>query len=362
MLTKAKTLIGLVNLAGPLSAAITVVLFWNDKPDTLEVVFINVVLIGGVLSAVHHAEVIAAYVGRAIGALILALAVTVIEVGLIVAIMLSSDGAASTLGRDTVFAAIMITCNGIVGFSIVIASLKNTTLSFNSEGSGAALSAITTIATLSLVLPVFTRGSAGPTFTFPQLVFVSFASLVVYGLFLYVLTVRNREHFEDPDAVITMPYAKSPSKRDFHRSITLLLIALVAIIGMAKVISPSIEGVVVGAGLPIFVIAVVVALVVLAPESLAAMRAASRGDLQTGFNLAYGSALASIGLTIPTLAIVSSIIDINLILGLSATELVLFVLTCVVSVVTVSSHRVTFFQGGLHLVIFFSFLFLAFAP
>jgi Ca2+:H+ antiporter len=362
MLAPVKRMISLANVAGPILAAITVVLFWNNEPGPIEVAFISVVLIGGVLTAVHHAEIIAAYVGRAIGALILALAVTVIEVGLIVAIMLSSEGAAATLGRDTVFAAIMITCNGIVGFSIVAASLKNTTLSFNSEGSGAALSAIATIATLSLVLPVFTRGSAGPTFTFPQLIFVSLASLVVYGLFLYVLTVRNREHFEDPDAVITMPYSKTPTKSEFVRSISLLLISLVAIIGMAKVISPSIESVVLGAGLPIFIIAVVVALVVLAPESLAAVRAAKRGDLQTGFNLAYGSALASIGLTIPTLAIVSTIIDINLILGLSATELVLFALTCVVSVVTVSSHRVTFFQGGLHLVIFFSFLFLAFAP
>lgn len=362
MVLSAKKLLSLANLAGPILAAIVVVVFWNDKPGALEVAFISVVLIGGVVSAVHHAEVIAAYVGRALGALILALAVTIIEVGLIVAIMLSSDGAAVTLGRDTVFSAIMVTCNGIVGFSIIASSIKNTTLSFNSEGSGAALSAVATIATLSLALPVFSRSSAGPTLTAAQLAFVSIASLAVYALFLYVLTVRNREHFEDPDAVITLPYSKVMSKKEFTRSVILLLIALVAIIGMAKVISPSIEGVVRDAGLPLFIVAVAVALVVLAPESVAAIRSASRGDLQTSFNLAYGSALASIGLTIPALAIVSSIINIDLQLGLNSMELMLFVLTCVVSVVTVSSHRVTFFQGGLHVVIFFSFLFLAFAP
>ncbi len=362
MLLNFKRLFSLANIAGPVVAAIAVVYFWSTKPNAIEVALIGVILIGGVLTAVHHAEVIAAYVGRAIGALILALAVTVIEVGLIVAIMLSSDGGAATLGRDTVFSAIMITCNGIVGLSIVAASLRNTTLSFNSEGSGAALSAIATIATLSLVLPVFTTGSVGPTLTTAQLVFVSFASIIVYGLFLYVLTVRNREHFEDPDATISMPYAKVPIKKDFKRSVTLLLIALVAIIGLAKVISPSGEGVVIAAGLPLFIVAVVVALVVLAPESLAAVRSAKRGDLQTSFNLAYGSALASIGLTIPALAIVSNIINIELQLGLNSVELVLLALTFVVSVVTVSSHRVTFFQGGLHLVIFFSFLFLAFAP
>lgn len=362
MVLTAKKFFSLANLAGPILAAIVVVVFWNDKPGALEVAFISVVLIGGVVSAVHHAEVIAAYVGRAIGALILALAVTIIEVGLIVAIMLSSDGAAVTLGRDTVFSAIMVTCNGIVGFSIIAASLRNTTLSFNSEGSGAALSAVATIATLSLVLPVFSRSSAGPTLTAAQLAFVSIVSLAVYALFLYVLTVRNREHFEDPDAVITLPYSKAVDKKEFTRSVILLLVALVAIIGMAKVISPSIESVVRDAGLPLFIVAVAVALVVLAPESVAAIRSASRGDLQTSFNLAYGSALASIGLTIPALAIVSSIIDIDLQLGLNSMELMLFVLTCVVSVVTVSSHRVTFFQGGLHVVIFFSFLFLAFAP
>lgn len=362
MVLTLKKLTSLANIFGPILALIAVVFYWNQKPGTFEVAVISVILIGGVISAVHHAEVIAAYLGRALGALVLALAVTIIEVGLIVAIMFSSDGAASTLGRDTVFSAIMITCNGIVGFSIIAASLRNTTLSFNSEGSGAALSAIATIATLSLVLPVFSRSSSGPTLTTIQLIFVSIMSLAVYGLFLYVLTVRNREHFEDPDAVITMPYSKNPNRKDFNQSVVFLLVALVAIIGMAKVISPSVEGVVRSAGLPLFVVAVIVALVVLAPESVAAVRSASRGDLQTSFNLAYGSALASIGLTIPALAIVSNIINIDLKLGLNSMELMLFVLTCVVSVVTVSSHRVTFLQGGLHIVIFFSFLFLSFAP
>lgn len=350
------------NIAGPLFAAVVVFIFWSNPPSGAEVALIGVLLIGGVITAVHYAEAIAVYVGRAIGALILALAVTVIEVGLIVAIMLSSDGAAASLGRDTVFSAIMITCNGIVGFSIIAAARQSSTPSFNSEGSGAALSAIATIATLSLVLPAFTRGSAGPTLTIPQLVFVSIAALTVYLLFLYVLTVRNREHFEDLDNTEVVLLKKKPSQKEFRYSVVLLLISLVAIIGMAKVIAPAVQGVVIGAGLPLFVVAVTVALVVLAPESVAAVKSAIRGDLQTGFNLAYGSALASIGLTIPALAIVSVIIDIDLLLGLKPTEMVLLALTLIVSVVTVSSHRVTFFQGGLHIVIFFSFLFLAFVP
>lgn len=349
-------------LAGPIVSAIAVAAFWNNKPDSTGVALISIILIGAVLTAVHHAEVIAAYVGRTLGAIILALAVTVIEVGLIVSIMISSEGAAATLGRDTIFSAVMITCNGIVGFSILAAAKQNSTPTFNSEGSGATLSAIAVIATLTLVLPTFTRSSAGPTLTTPQLAFVSLAALGVYALFLYVLTVRNREHFEDMDTKKVVPYSHTPTKSQYRFSIGLLLISLTAIIGLAKVISPSVEGVVKAAGLPLFVVAVVVALVVLAPESVAAIRSARLGDLQTGFNLAYGSALASIGLTIPALAIVSALINVELQLGLSPVEIVLTVLTFIVSVVTVSSHRVTFFQGGLHVVIFFAFLFLAVSP
>lgn len=350
------------NVIGPILAAIAVIYFWNNTPNAVEVIFISIVLIGGVTTAVHHAEIISAYVGRSLGALILALSVTIIEVGVIVAIMTSSDGAASTLGRDTVFAAVMITCNGIIGFSVVAASLKQAAPTFNSEGSGAALSAIATIATLSLVLPTFTRSSSGPTLTTGQLTFVSIISLAVYALFLYVLTVRNREHFEDPEGQVVVPYAIHPTKRVFRQSVSLLLISLTAIIGLAKVMSPSIESVVRDAGFPLSVVAVVVALVILAPEGIAAVKSSSRGDLQTGFNLAYGSALASIGLTIPALAIASTLLGIELQLGLGATEIVLYVLTLLVSLVTVSSHRTTFFQGGLHLVIFSAFIFLALSP
>ncbi len=352
--------LGLV--VGPIAAIFTVIFFWTNSPNNLQAFFITLILIGAVITAVHYAEVISAYVGRTFGAIILALSVTVIEVGLIVAIMTSSDIGAASLGRETVFAVIMITCNGIIGFSIVASCLKMAAPTFNSEGSGATLGAIATIATLSFVLPTFTRGSAGPTLTSNQLGFVALVSLGVYFLYLYVLTVRNREHFEDPENLVVVPYAHHPSKKVFRSSIFMLLIALASVIGLAKIISPSIQGLVINAGLPLTSVAVAVALVILAPEGLAAIRSSSRGDLQTGFNLAYGSALASIGLTIPALAIASEILDIELQLGLSATEIVLFVLTMVVSLVTVSSHRVTLFQGGLHIVIFSSFLFLAINP
>ena len=347
---------------GPVVALIVLAATWSADLTGPVVALVTAVLVGAVVTAVHHAEVVSARVGEPFGALILALAVTVIEVGLIVAIMVSSAGTASTLGRDTVFSAIMITCNGIIGLSVVAATLKGKVATFNAEGSGAALGAITTIATLSLVLPTFTRSSSGPTFTTPQLIFASVASLGVYILFLFVLTVRHKEHFQDPEPHEHYVLMDRPSARDAWTSLALLLLALVAIVGLAKVVSPTIESSVRQAGLPLFVVAVVVALIVLLPESSAAVRSARRGDLQTSFNLGYGSAMASIGLTIPALAIVSSIMDITLELGLNATEIVLLVLTVVVGVITTSSPRATLLQGGLHLVIFAGFLVLAVSP
>jgi len=350
------------HIVGPLVALGLVVVFWSTPPDFAGVILLALVLAGGVVSAVHHVDIAAAYVGRVWGAIILALSVTIIEVGIILSVMLEAGSSASTLGRDTVFAAVMITVNGIIGFSVVAATLRSSTSSFNSEGSGAALGAIATIATLALVLPTFTSGSVGPTFTEPQLVFVALASLGIYALFLWVLTVRNREHFEDIERPPTKALHLPPTRTTFLRSVTLLILSLGAIIGLAKVLSPSIEGVVSGAGLPLSVVAVVIALVILLPEGLAAVRFSHQGDLQAGFNIGYGSALASIGLTIPALAAFSLFLDVELTLGLGFTEIVLFVLTLFVGTVTVSSHRVTLFQGGLHIVILGAFLFVSVSP
>ncbi len=350
------------HIVGPLFALVLVVTFWSSPPGALGVILLGVVLAGGVMSAVHHVDIVAAYVGRVWGAIFLALSVTVIEVGIILSIMLEGGSSASTLGRDTVFAAVMITVNGIIGFSVVAATLKSPTSSFNSEGSGAALGAIATIATLAMVLPTFTTGSEGPTFTTPQLIFVALVSLGVYALFLWVLTVRNREHFEDIEQPSTKSFQLPPTREAFIWSLVLLVVSLGAIVGLARVLSPSIEGVFSDAGLPLSLVAVVIALVILLPEGLSAVRFSRQGDMQAGFNIGYGSALASIGLTIPALALFSLLLDVELNLGLGYTEIVLFILSVVVGTVTVSSHRVTLFQGGLHIVIFAAFLFTAVSP
>uniref|UniRef100_UPI0011200A78 calcium:proton antiporter n=1 Tax=Mycobacterium tuberculosis TaxID=1773 RepID=UPI0011200A78 len=318
-----------------------------------------------VLAAVNHAEVVAARVGEPFGSLVLAVAVTTIEVALIVALMVSGGDDAATLARDTVFAAVMITTNGIAGLSLLLGSLRYGVTLFNPHGSGAALATVTTLATLSLVLPTFTTSQSGPELSPGQLIFAGAASLGLYVLFLFTQTVRHRDFFlpvAQKGAVEDDSHADPPSTRAALLSLGLLLVALVAVVGLAKVESPVIEEVVSAAGFPQSFVGVVIATLVLLPETLAAARAARQGRLQTSLNLAYGSAMASIGLTIPTIALASLWLSGPLQLGLGAIQLVLLVLTVVVSVLTVVPGRATRLQGEVHLVLLAAYLFLAVVP
>lgn len=351
----------------PLLALAVLALGWDRDLPGPAVAVVGLCLVGAVLSAVHHAEVVAHRVGEPFGSLVLAVAVTVIEVGLIVMLMASGGDKAATYARDTVFAAVMITCNGIVGLSLLAATLRGGRVAvFNAEGSGGALATVTTLATTTLVLPAFTTGASGPEFTGAQLAFAAVASLSLYGLFVTVQTVRHRDYFLpvtaegrplDPTA-----HAPPPSRAATGWSLGLLMAALVAVVGLAKLASPTIESGVASAGLPTAVVGVVIALMVLLPETLAALRAARGGRVQTSLNLAYGSAIASIGLTVPTIALVSVWLSGPLVLGLGDVHLVLLALTAVVSALTVVPGRATLLQSGVHLLLFAAFLFLSFSP
>lgn len=349
--------------AVPLLAAIALVYAWFAHPTGAAVLVPVVALAGAVLAAVWHAEVVAHRVGEPLGALVLAVAVTVIEVGLIVTLMASGGADASSLARDTVFAAVMITCNGIFGLSLLVGALRRRVAVFNAEGTGAALATVATLATLSLVLPTFTTSRPGPEFSTAQLAFAAVASLVLYGLFVMVQTVRHRDDFlpveRAADDAVT---PERPSAATALRSGGLLLVALVGVVGLAKTVSPSIEQGVHAAGLPRAVVGVVIALLVLLPETLAALRAARRDRVQISLNLALGSAMASIGLTIPAIALASIWIPTPLTLGLGATQMVLLALTVVTGVLTVVPGRATLLQGGVHLVLLAAFVFLAVSP
>lgn len=366
MISKLRAAAGHWTSIVPVLAFVVLVLTWGrDLPGWL-VGVVACFLAGAVLSAVHHAEVIAHRVGEPYGSLVLAVAVTVIEVALIVTLMADGGDKAATLARDTVFAAVMITCNGILGLSILVAAVKYRVAVFNAEGTGAALACIATLATLSLVLPTFTTSSPGPQFSTTQLSFAAVDSLVLYGLFVATQTVRHRDYFlpVTPEGTLLDEddHADPPTRRAALTSLGMLAVALVAVVGLAKGVSPTIESAVESAGLPSSVVGVVIALLVLLPETIAALRAALRNRVQTSLNLALGSALASIGLTIPAVALASTWLSGPLVLGLGPTHLVLLVLTVMVGTLTVIPKRATPLQGMVHLAVLASYIVLAVSP
>ena len=347
----------------PVVAVVAVGLFWFGEPATHVLVLLGLLLVAAVFAAVHHAEVIAARVGEPYGSLVLAVAVTVVEVGMIVTLMLESPDSTQTLARDTIFAALMIICNGIVGLSLLVKSVLRREAVFNPGGVGGALAAIAVLATLTLVFPSLTSSGAGQAFSPFQLTFAAIVSLVLYLVFLFVQTVRHRDYFLPPDRVaVASAHADPPSNRTALASGALLLLALVGVVGLAKLTSPLLKTAIVGAGLPSALVAVSIAMIVLLPESIAAARAAVVGRTQTSLNLAYGSALASIGLTIPAIAVFSLVFGFPVILGLDPSEIVLLGLTLLVSVLTVLPGRATVLQGAVHLCILGSFLAFVIAP
>ncbi len=243
-------------------------------------------LIGAVIAAVHHAEVIAHRVGEPFGTLVLAVAVTIIEVSLILSIMLAGGPDAAALPRDTIYAAIMIICNGVVGLCILVGGLVHHEQSFRVEGSSAGLAALIALSAFSLVLPAFTTTTSGGTYSTAQLAFVAFTSAALWAVYVFTQTVRHRDYFLPPvDASSPDAHAAPPTNREAWTSFALLVVSLVAVVGLAKLLSPLIEHAVEQAGAPKAVIGIVIAMLVLLPETWAAVRAAHANRLQTSMNL-----------------------------------------------------------------------------
>jgi len=277
--------------------------------------------------------------------------------------MMAGGAGAAAVARDTVFSAIMIICTGVVGLCLLLGGWRHREQSFRVEGAHAGLSALVALAGLSLVLPTFTTSTSSGTYSTSQLMFAGAASLALWLAFVFVQTVRHRDYFlprEDPSNHEV--HAEPPSAGQTWASLGLLVVSLVSVIGLAKVLSPTIERVVDQAGAPKAVIGVVIALLVLLPETVAAIRAALANRLQTSLNLAFGSALASIGLSIPAVAVVSVWLGLPLQLGIEGKDLVLLMLTFAVAIMTVADGRTTVMQGAVHLVLFAAFLFLTLVP
>lgn len=348
----------------PVVSFVVLVITWNAKLPTFGLLALGILLTATVFTAVHHAEVIALKLGEPFGSLSLAVSVTVIEVGMILVLFLDSPLANINLARDTVFSAVMISINGIVGVALLIKAISQRIATFNEYGVGGALATLAALCGLTLVLPSVTTSSPGPTFNKTQLVFVALVSLVLYVTFIAVQTVRHRDYFLpqiNPNAKVE-EHVEPPSWRETFSSLGGLLLSLITVVGLAKVTSPVIQGVVNDNNLPQMVVAISIALVVLLPESISAFKAARNGRTQTSLNLAYGSALASIGLTIPTIAVISIAFTYQVNLGLNAAEIVLVALSFFVSTLTLVQGKATLLQGVIHLSIFGSFIFFAIAP
>lgn len=300
-------------------------------------------LIAGVMAAVHHAEVVAHKVGEPFGTIILAIAVTLLEASIIVSLMTTGGAGAETYARDTLFAAVMLILNGILGISMLVGALKFREQFFETKSVTIALVALVSILVLTLVLPNFTTSVAGPTYSDPQLITVGICCLVIYASFVFTQTVRHRKYF-----LAESPGEERPVTRiEAIVSLILLLVSLGAVIFLAKKLSPVIEASVVEAGLPTALVGIAIAAVILLPEGVAALRAAGRNQYQISINLALGSALASVGLSIPTVVVICTMLDLPLVLGLENKHMVLLGLSVFTVMLSLNKGR----TNGLYAVV-----------
>jgi Ca2+:H+ antiporter len=349
-------------LAVLLFAAVTVT-GYIFTPSTAGLVFAAILLLilfGTVFAAVHHAEVVAERIGEPFGTLLLTLSVTIIEVALIATIMLG-EKAVTTLARDTVFAVVMIVCNGLVGVCILAGGLRYREQDIQVSGSSLYLSVLSVLATMTLIMPNFTLTTPGPVLSASQLGFDSVVTILLYGVFLYTQTVRHRDYFVAGAAAANHD-GPPPSNRTIVLSTGLLLVSLLAVVLLAKKFSQVVDAAAALIGAPPAFAGILVALLILMPEGVAAIAAARRNDLQKSINLALGSSLATIGLTIPAVAVAAYELDMQLVLGLPPQEMVLLALTLLLSLLTLGSGRTNILFGLVHLVVFAIFIFLVFVP
>ena len=320
-------------------------------------------LCAAVFSAVHHAEVVGARVGEPFGSIILAVSVTVIEVGLIVALMLAADDGGPTIARDTVYSAVMLVLTGLIGLCLILGGHKHYEQKIRVSGTSSYLAVLGVLAAIALILPNYTTSTAGPTYSAAQLAAAAIVSMMLYGAFLFVQTVRHRDYFlASGDADEDDGDLPVPSNPQTVTSLVFLIISLVAVVLQAKMLAPRLDNLIDYAGLPPEFTGVVIAALVLAPESIAAVRASLANKPQISINLALGSALASIALTIPVITLLAAFADVQLALGVPPAKVALLVLAMFVSVITLLPGRTTVLQGVVHLGLFIMFIVVAAVP
>lgn len=322
----------------------------------------GLLLIGSVMSAVHHSEIVAHRVGEPYGTIILAVAITIIEVSVIISLMVSGGNEAVSLARDTVYAATMLILNGIVGLCLFIGGLKHLEQTFSKHSVTIALVSLVSILVFTLILPTFTKSISGPYYSSSQLLFASIACILIYASFIFAQTVRHREYFLSKEDSLNTSTKSLVTNRDLALSVTFLLVSLTIVVLLAKTLSPTIETIVLSYNLPKTLVGIVIATIILLPEGIAAVIAARNNKLQTSLNLALGSALASIGLTIPAVSTVCYLYDIKLVLGLDYLSIVLLMLSVITVMLSLNSGRSNVVYGTVLLVNLIAFIYLIVYP
>lgn len=326
----------------------------------------GVLLILCVMSAVHHSEIVAHRVGEPFGTIILAVSITIIEVAIIISLMTTGGAEYASFARDTVYAAVMLILNGIVGLSLFIGSHKFHTQTFSFHSVKIALVALVSIVAFTMILPTFTNSHAGPVYTKSQLIFEIFACLTIYVAFIFAQTNRHREYFIPENTNENENGAEGEvdkvSNVSLIISLVFLLISLTIVVLLAKSLSYPIEDLLVSYGLPKSLVGIIIAMVILLPEGIAAVSAAKNNRLQTSLNLALGSALASIGLTIPAVSIASYIYGFQLVLGLEILPIILLVISIFTVMLSLIGGRSNFVYGVVLIVNLIAYIFLTINP
>lgn len=316
------------------------------------------------VAVVRHAESLAVKVGEPLGTLILTLSVIGIEVMMIGAVMATGPGNV-TLARDAMFAVIMIVLNGMVGLCLLVGGLRYHEQSYNLQGANAFLAVIVPLAVLGLVLPNFTVSVSGPSFSHLQASFLIVMSIGLYGVFLAIQTSRHRHYFVTPsvDGQAVSQVAEDFDIHEVHSAAyhaPLLLLYLLPVVILAKEIAVPIDYGIRVLHAPPSLGGFLVSVLVLFPESVAAVRAALGNQLQRSVNLLLGSVLASISLTIPAALSIGFFMNQTILLGLDAADMVLLLLTLGVTILTFASARTNVLLGAVHLLLFLAYVMLVF--
>ncbi len=320
-------------------------------------------LVGAVFTAVRHAETIEHRLGQPLGTLVLTIAVTCIEVSILSQMVLQGDDN-PTVARETIFSAVMIVCNGLVGLCLFVGALRHREQVIQPVGTSAYLAVLTALAVLTLILPNYTLSSHGPTLTESQLAFLGVASALLYGAFLFIQTVRHRSHFMDIGGGAAPPRHARPTPGATLYAAFWLFLSVLSVVLLSESVLDDLPERLSAAGFedPESISGALLALLVLSPEAVSAIRAAMRNAIQTALNSALGSVLATVGLTVPAVAAVSVMTHTDLVLGLDKRDSELLWLTLLLGTLSFGSGRTNVLTGLVHLVVFAVYVFLLFVP